>query len=132
MRVELIEAALSGPPAVTASSVGGKRLHSGIREGFSPRPLPGSGNPPAASPDGPLLSFSNLPSAPRLRSRRAGDSVADLFPVMTNPIRHVHFLGICGTAMGAAGRRRMEEEFTWEHFRARLLEAYRVARRVAR
>ncbi len=30
--------------------------------------------------------------------------------------------------MGAAARRRMETLFTWDHFRLRLLEAYRVAR----
>jgi len=29
--------------------------------------------------------------------------------------------------LGAAGRERVVENFTWEHFRARLLEAYRVA-----
>ena len=29
--------------------------------------------------------------------------------------------------MGAAARRRMETLFTWDHFRLRLLEAYRVA-----
>ena len=29
--------------------------------------------------------------------------------------------------LGAAGRKRVVENFTWEHFRARLLEAYRVA-----
>ena len=31
-------------------------------------------------------------------------------------------------SMGAAARRRMEENFTWDHFRARLLESYRVAK----
>lgn len=29
--------------------------------------------------------------------------------------------------LGAAGRKRVAENFTWEHFRARLLEAYRAA-----
>lgn len=33
--------------------------------------------------------------------------------------------------MGAAARKRMESLFTWDHFRARLLEAYRVSRRLA-
>ncbi len=32
-----------------------------------------------------------------------------------------------GARLGAAGRVRVVESFTWEHFRARLLEAYRVA-----
>ena len=31
--------------------------------------------------------------------------------------------------LGAAGRERVVENFTWEHFRARLLEAYCVAMR---
>ncbi len=32
-----------------------------------------------------------------------------------------------GARLGAAGRQRVVANFTWEHFRARLLEAYRVA-----
>ncbi len=40
--------------------------------------------------------------------------------------RLYHNPALCA-AMGAAGRRRVVAEFTWEHFRARLLEAYRAA-----
>ncbi len=34
--------------------------------------------------------------------------------------------------MGAAARRRVVENFTWDHFRARLLDAYETAMRMAR
>jgi len=34
--------------------------------------------------------------------------------------------------MGAAARRRVVENFTWDHFRTRLLDAYETAMRMAR
>src|SRR5439155_17103099 len=34
--------------------------------------------------------------------------------------------------MGSAARRRMVENFTWDHFRTRLLDAYETAMRMAR
>ena len=34
--------------------------------------------------------------------------------------------------MGTAARRRVVENFTWDHFRTRLLDAYEIAMRMAR
>jgi glycosyltransferase involved in cell wall biosynthesis len=34
--------------------------------------------------------------------------------------------------MAEAARRRVVENFTWDHFRARLLEAYKTAMQIAR
>jgi glycosyltransferase involved in cell wall biosynthesis len=34
--------------------------------------------------------------------------------------------------MGSAARRRVVENFTWDHFRRRLLDAYETAMRMAR
>jgi hypothetical protein len=34
--------------------------------------------------------------------------------------------------MGSAARRRVVENFTWDHFRTRLLDAYEIALRMVR
>jgi len=47
---------------------------------------------------------------------------------LADAIRYFHQNPDLLTTMGAAARRRMVENFTWDHFRLRLLEAYRVAR----
>jgi glycosyltransferase involved in cell wall biosynthesis len=48
------------------------------------------------------------------------DSLADA-------IRHLYGNPELLEKMGAAGRKRVAENYTWDHFRARLLDAYRVA-----
>ena len=75
----------------------------------------------------------------QISTRESGDVVVDGLNGLVIPANDVEALagaiehlyrnpGLVQT-MGEAGRRRMVEGFTWEHFHARLLEAYRVAMR---
>lgn len=74
---------------------------------------------------------------PQITTREAGDVVLDgvngLIIPPNNPdalaaaIERLYRDRDLAARLGAAGRQRVVENFTWEHFRARLLEAYRVA-----
>lgn len=74
---------------------------------------------------------------PQITTRESGDVVVDgengiIIPpddldALTAAIEHLYHRPELGIAMGQAGRTRMVEQFTWDHFRSRLLEAYRVA-----
>jgi glycosyltransferase involved in cell wall biosynthesis len=73
----------------------------------------------------------------QITTRESGDVVVDGLNGLVIPPHDVHSL--CSAilklyenpelvrAMGDAGRQRMVEQFTWDHFRARILDAYRVA-----
>jgi glycosyltransferase involved in cell wall biosynthesis len=72
---------------------------------------------------------------PQITTRESGDvvkhDVNGLIIPPNNPdalaesiLRLYHDRGLCGR-LGAAGRERAVSQFTWRHFRARLLEAYR-------
>jgi len=79
---------------------------------------------------------------PQITTRESGDVVIDghngiLIPpenvdALAAAIEHLYHHPEKGIAMGQAGRTRVVNEFTWDHFRARLLEAYRVAMARAR
>lgn len=79
---------------------------------------------------------------PQITTRESGDVVIDgqngiIIPpdnpeALAAAIEHLYHHPEQGVAMGQAGRTRMVNEFTWDHFRARLLEAYRVAMARAR
>jgi len=74
---------------------------------------------------------------PQITTREAGDVVLDgvnglIIPpndpdALAAAIEKLYRDRDLAARLGAAGRRRVVENFTWEHFRARLLEAYRVA-----
>ncbi len=80
----------------------------------------------------------------QIATRESGDVVVDGETGIVIPADNVDALAAAierlyhnpglAAEMGAAGRCRMVEHFTWDHFRARLLEAYRtaVARAAAR
>ena len=73
---------------------------------------------------------------PQITTRESGDVVIDgvnglLIPpndpdalAAAIPVQLHRDRGAAGDRMGAAGRERVVAHFTWEHFRARLLEAY--------
>ena len=74
---------------------------------------------------------------PQITTRESGDVVRDGVSGLIIPPNDPDALAaaierlyrdrdLCAR-LGAAGRERVVENFTWEHFRARLLEAYRVA-----
>ena len=74
---------------------------------------------------------------PQITTRESGDVVIDGVNGMIVPPddpdalagaieKLYHDRDLCAQ-MGVAGRQRMVEHFTWKHFHARLLEAYRVA-----
>ena len=74
---------------------------------------------------------------PQITTRESGDVVRDgvngiIIPpndpdALAAAIGRLYRDRDLGARLGAAGRTRVVENFTWEHFRARLLEAYRVA-----
>ena len=74
---------------------------------------------------------------PQITTRESGDVVQDGVNGLVIPPNDPDALAAAierlyrdrdlGARLGAAGRERVVENFTWEHFRARLLEAYRVA-----
>ena len=73
---------------------------------------------------------------PQITTRESGDVVRDgvnglLIPpndpdALAAAIERLYRDRDLGARLGAAGRQRMVESFTWEHFGERLLEAYRV------
>ena len=74
---------------------------------------------------------------PQITTRQAGDVVRDGVEGIIVPPRDVDAImeaierlyqnpGLV-EQMGTAARKRMVENFTWDHFRARLLGAYEVA-----
>jgi len=75
---------------------------------------------------------------PQITTREAGDVVvhgenglvipADDTDALADAIRHLYDHPAQMAEMGAAGRRRVVEHYTWDHFRQRLLAAYRLAR----
>jgi glycosyltransferase involved in cell wall biosynthesis len=74
---------------------------------------------------------------PQITTRESGDVVLDgvnglIIPpndpeALAGAIERLYRDRDLGAQLGAAGRQRVVENFTWEHFRTRLLEAYRVA-----
>ncbi len=74
---------------------------------------------------------------PQITTREAGDIVQDgvngLIIPPNNPaalaaaIERLYRDRSLAASLGAAGRERVVEHFTWQHFRARMLEAYRFA-----
>ena len=74
---------------------------------------------------------------PQITTREAGDVVQDgvnglIIPpndpdALAAAIQRLYRDRDLAARLGAAGRQRVVENFTWEHFRSRLLEAYRVA-----
>ncbi len=74
---------------------------------------------------------------PQITTRESGDVVLDgvnglIIPpndpeALAGAIEKLYRDRDLGARLGAAGRQRVVENFTWEHFRARVLEAYRVA-----
>jgi glycosyltransferase involved in cell wall biosynthesis len=74
---------------------------------------------------------------PQITTRESGNVVIDgvnglIIPpndpdALATAIERLYRDRDLGVRLGAAGRQRVVENFTWEHFRARLLEAYRVA-----
>ncbi|MDB6152253.1 MAG: hypothetical protein JWL90_706 [Chthoniobacteraceae bacterium] len=74
---------------------------------------------------------------PQITTRESGDVVIDrenglIIPpedsdAIAEALRQLHANRDLCLQLGAAGRRRVVENFTWEHFGRRLLEAYRVA-----
>ena len=79
---------------------------------------------------------------PQITTREAGDVVRDdLEGIIVKPgdvnaiaaaLEHLHRHPEIVAQMGAAARRRVVENFTWNHFRTRLLAAYETAMRMAR
>jgi len=73
----------------------------------------------------------------QISTRESGDVVVDGLNGLVIPINDVNALAAAIEhlyrnpalieSMGAAARKRVVENFTWDHFRSRLLEAYRVA-----
>jgi len=76
---------------------------------------------------------------PQITTRESGDVVRDgengLLIAPNDPdalaaaIQHLHAHRDLAAHLGAAGRRRVVEHFTWDHFRLRLLRAYDMALR---
>lgn len=74
---------------------------------------------------------------PQITTRESGDVVLDgvnglIIPpddpdALAEAILKLHADRALGERMGAAGRERMVANFTWDHFRARLLQAYEAA-----
>jgi len=76
-------------------------------------------------------------SLPQVTTREAGDVVRDgVEGIIVRPgdveaiaaaLEHLHRHPEVVEEMGCAARRRVVENFTWDHFRTRLLDAYEVA-----
>jgi len=74
---------------------------------------------------------------PQISTHEAGDVVVDGLNGLVVPcndvdslakaIQHLYDNPSLVTQMGAAARQRIVENFTWDHYRARLLDAYRLA-----
>ena len=79
---------------------------------------------------------------PQVTTREAGDVVRDgVEGIIVRPrdvdaiaaaLEHLHRHPEIVEQMGNAARRRVVENFTWDHFRTRLLDAYEIAMRMAR
>jgi glycosyltransferase involved in cell wall biosynthesis len=79
---------------------------------------------------------------PQITTREAGDVVRDgIEGIIVKPanvdaiaaaLEHLHQHPEIVQQMGSAARRRVVENFTWDHFRTRLLGAYEMAMRMAR
>jgi glycosyltransferase involved in cell wall biosynthesis len=79
---------------------------------------------------------------PQITTREAGDVVrSGIEGILVKPgdvnaiataLEHFHRHPKIVEEMGTAARRRVVENFTWDHFRARLLDAYETAMRAAR
>jgi glycosyltransferase involved in cell wall biosynthesis len=79
---------------------------------------------------------------PQITTREAGDVVRDgVEGIIVKPgnvdaiaaaLQHLHRHPEIVQQMGGAARRRVVENFTWDHFRTRLLGAYEMAMRMAR
>jgi glycosyltransferase involved in cell wall biosynthesis len=79
---------------------------------------------------------------PQITTREAGDVVRDRVEgIIVKPgnvdaiaaaLEHLHRQPEIVDQMGTAARRRVVENFTWDHFRSRLLGAYETAMRMAR
>jgi len=79
---------------------------------------------------------------PQITTREAGDVVRDgIEGIIVKPgdvsaiaaaLEHLYRRPEIVERMGSAARRRVVENFTWDHFRTRLLDAYEIAMRMAR
>ena len=79
---------------------------------------------------------------PQITTREAGDVVReDVEGIIVKPrdvdaiaaaLEHLYRHPEIVERMGSAARRRVVENFTWDHFRTRLLDAYEIALRMAR
>jgi glycosyltransferase involved in cell wall biosynthesis len=79
---------------------------------------------------------------PQITTREAGDVVRNgIEGIIVKPgdvnaiaaaLEHLYRHPEIVEDIGAAARRRVVENFTWDHFRARLLDAYEIAMRMAR
>jgi len=79
---------------------------------------------------------------PQITTREAGDVVRNgIEGIIVKPgdvnaiaaaVEHLYRHPEIVEQMGAAARRRVVENFTWDHFRARLLDAYETAMRMVR
>ena len=79
---------------------------------------------------------------PQITTREAGDVVRDGIEgiivkpgnvnAITAALEHLYRHPEIVEKMGVAARRRVVENFTWDHFRTRLLDAYETAMRMAR
>jgi glycosyltransferase involved in cell wall biosynthesis len=79
---------------------------------------------------------------PQITTREAGDVVRDdVEGIIVKPrdvdaiaaaLEHLYRHPEIVERMGNAARRRVVENFTWDHFRTRLLDAYEIAMRMAR
>jgi len=79
---------------------------------------------------------------PQVTTREAGDVVRDgAEGIIVRPrdvdaiaaaLEHLHRHPEIVEQMGSAARRRVVENFTWDHFRTRLLDAYEIAMRMSR
>jgi glycosyltransferase involved in cell wall biosynthesis len=79
---------------------------------------------------------------PQITTREAGDVIRNgIEGIIVKPgdvnaiataLEHLYRHPEIADEMGAAARRRVVENFTWDHFRARLLDAYETAMRMAR
>jgi glycosyltransferase involved in cell wall biosynthesis len=79
---------------------------------------------------------------PQITTREAGDVVRNgVEGIIVNPgdvnaiaaaLEHLYGHPEIVEQMGTAARRRVVENFTWDHFRTRLLDAYEAAMRMVR